>query len=189
MLEDTRKNILWILRESKEAIKKENTRHLSDLSNHTIHDASVLQDPSSIQIAILVYSLFKIFERKTKYKSYKDWPIFYRILNKNLTDAIFFLSKKNFRNYEAAIRNILKGVDKLESHLKSYIKEVIEKAKISKGSRVYEHGISIGRTAELLGISGWELMEYTGKTGISEVKYNLTMDINERLKLVRSIFK
>jgi len=189
MLENTRKNLLWILKEGRKAVSKEDTVRLSDLSNHTIHDTSILQDPNSTQVAILMYSLFKIFERKTKYSEYKDWPIFYKILEKNLTDAVFFLSKKNFRDYEVAIRNILQSVDKLESHLKEYIKDVIERAKINKGSRVYEHGISIGRTAELLGINAWELMEYVGKTGISDVKYSITKNIEERLKFARSLFK
>ncbi|HLC80681.1 MAG TPA: hypothetical protein VJG31_02825, partial [Candidatus Nanoarchaeia archaeon] len=33
---------------------------LEEVSNHTIHDASVFQDIDAIQIAVLVYSLYKI---------------------------------------------------------------------------------------------------------------------------------
>ena len=39
----------------------------------------------------------------------------------------------------------------------------MRKASINKASRIYEHGISLGKTAQLLGITQWELTEYTGQ--------------------------
>src|SRR3989338_3046342 len=36
---------------------------LKDLSNQTIHNASVFQDECSVSIAIVVYALYKIIER------------------------------------------------------------------------------------------------------------------------------
>ena len=49
------------------------------------------------------------------------------------------------------------------------IKEIFEKSRINKGSIIHEHGISIGRVSELLGISKWELVNYIGKTGVHEI--------------------
>jgi hypothetical protein len=60
-------------------------------------------------------------------------------------------------------------------------------SKISKGSRLYEHGISIGRTAKLLGVSKWDLMQYAGKTGIHEVVSGI--NVGERIKYAKSLFK
>ena len=68
------------------------------------------------------------------------------------------------------------------------MQEVIEEAKIKKGYKLHEHGISLGRTAEILGISQWELMNYVGKTKISDVDIVPT-DVVQRLKLARGIFK
>ena len=42
------------------------------LSNHVIHNASVFQDEDSISIAILIYSLSKIIERKEKELDYNE---------------------------------------------------------------------------------------------------------------------
>ena len=39
---------------------------IKELSNHVIHNASVFQDEDSVSIAILIYSLSKIMERKQK---------------------------------------------------------------------------------------------------------------------------
>ena len=107
----------------------------------------------------------------------------------NLEGAITNLGKDNIEGFQDNINNILNIIDKLESHLKNYIQEVIEKAKIHRASRIHEHGISVERTAKLLGISSWELMDYIGKTGISDVELSQTKTAKERLKLVREIFK
>ena len=38
------------------------------------------------------------------------------------------------------------------------------------------------KTAKLLGISIWELAEYSGQTGISNVNLSITLDVKERIK-------
>ena len=60
---------------------------------------------------------------------------------------------------------------------------------INKASRIYEHGISMQRTAELLGISEWELSEYAGRTGISDVNLSITMDIKTRIEKAMELFR
>ena len=47
----------------------------------------------------------------------------------------------------------------------------------------------MGRTAELLGIDKWELTEYIGKTGISEVREISSISVDKRLKFARGLFK
>ena len=49
-------NILRILKETKEAVKENDNIKLKNLSNQTIHTASVSQDPENIAIAVIVYS-------------------------------------------------------------------------------------------------------------------------------------
>ena len=180
--------ILRILKESYIAIKADNVKRLKDLSNNILHSASIYQDDDAITILVLIYSLSKIFER-TNYRSYKDWTLFYETCSQNLRIAEFQLKNNNIENYEKAIKTIFDVIDRLESNLKRYAKEILHKAQIVKGSRLYEHGISIGKTAELLGIDIWELMEYSGGTGIAEVEESYTMPVEKRLRLVRGIFK
>ncbi len=188
MREELKKNILEILEESYSSIKNRDVIVLKDLSNRTLHSASIVQDDDSVYIAILIYSLSKIFER-SKYEKYKDWNLFYNTCMKNLESAADNLHKNNIIEYEKNVKGILDIINKLSSHLKIYIQEVIDKAKIHKGSRLHEHGISVGRTAELLGISEWELMDYVGKTGISDVSLSLTREVVDRLKDARRILK
>jgi len=188
MIESVKNDILNVIKESLVAIKEENVLKLRSLSDQTIHSSSIFQDENTISIAIVSYSLSKVFERK-RYKMYNDWKIFYETCVNNLNKAKESLEKNNINDYKTFIKNILNVIEKLSSNLKKYVKEVIEKAEIVKGSRLYEHGISIGRTAELLGISKWELMDYAGKTGIADVEESKSLPIDNRLKFARSLFQ
>ena len=59
-----KENILKILQGAKEAIRAKDVLKLKQLSNQTNNTASRTQDPDNISIAVLVYSLSKIIERK-----------------------------------------------------------------------------------------------------------------------------
>jgi len=72
--------------------------------------------------------------------------------------------------------------------LKIYIKDVFRKAQINKASRIYEHGISMEKTAKILGISVWELSEYVGKTRIDDINLGITTPIRKRIKLAEEVF-
>ncbi len=187
MQEKVKKDILNVLKESLKAIKKEDISKLKDLSDHVIHNASILQDEYSISTAVIIYSIAKIFER-TRYRKYKEWNIFYKSVIENLNNARIDLEKDNITEYEHHMHNLLQSIDKLGRKFRKYIIDVINKAKISKASRIHEHGLSIGKTAELLGISEWDLVGYVGETGIADVKYNVTMSAKERLRMARRIF-
>ncbi|MEW6062990.1 MAG: hypothetical protein AB1571_01295 [Nanoarchaeota archaeon] len=188
MRSDLKQNILEVLRDSFKAINKNDIVALKELSNHIIHKASTLQDEYSTSIAVISYALSKIFER-AHYRDYKDWNKFYNTCMTNLKNAIVYLEKNDTQEYEASIKNIFNVIDRLSSNLKRYTQEVIEKARIHRASRIHEHGISVERTAKLLGISQWELMEYIGKTGISDTELSITKTVADRLKFTRSIFK
>ena len=183
-----KKNIIGILDNSIKAVRKDNYLMLKELSDKTIHSASIYQDQDCISIAVIIYSLSKIFERR-KYHEYGDWDLFYKTCLKSLTLAKENFQKERMEDYRKNLRDINTVIDRLESNLKKYIKEVFRKAMINKASRIYEHGISMQRTAELLGISEWELSEYAGRTGISDVNLSITMDIKTRIEKAMELFQ
>ncbi|MBU2634293.1 MAG: hypothetical protein KJ674_03540 [Nanoarchaeota archaeon] len=188
MNEDLKKSILDVLKESLDAIKVNDINKLKDLSNRLIHNSSIMQDEDSIIMNVLIYSLSKVFER-TNYRQFKDWNLFVKNCIDNMKKAHFSLLNNDFVNYRKNIKEILIIIDKLDSKLKLYIKNVFHNAHIARGSRLYEHGISVGRTAELLGLNQFELMDYIGKTGIADIKEGFTLDVVKRLNIARSLFK
>ena len=84
---------------------------------------------------------------------------------------------------------IRKAINKLSGKLKTYIQEVFKSAEINKASRLHEHGLSMEQTAKLLGVNRFELAEYVGKTGISEVPESKTMTPKKRIKLAEMMFE
>lgn len=169
-------NVVGILkiRETKD------TTEIKKLSNHTIHNASVFQDEDSVTLAVLVYSLAKVLERAPPPAEYE------RLLNL-LEKAKEFLYQGRELEYRDSVKNIFGMITGIDSRLRAYIHEVINEAQIKKGSRIYEHGISLARTAEIMNISQWELMGYIGKTGIAERVEDIRM-VKSRMDFARSLF-
>ena len=153
---------------------------LKDLSDHTIHNASIFQDECSVSLAVLVYALSKIMDKYPQ-----DSPEYKEILN------LFILEKKHLNNddeqsFHEAIKKLLSIISKVDSKIDMYVQEVINHAQIKKGSRLCEHGVSCAQSADVLGISQWDLMDYLGKTKI--VEYAPGIDIKNRIKFARRLF-
>ena len=180
-------NILRILKETKEAITKQEIVTIKNLSNQTINTASLTHDPDNIAVAVIVYSLGKIFERDN-YKSLPGWNVFHKTIISSLDCSIKDLEKNNEEKFRKDIELIRKAIGKLSGKLKKYIQEVFRRASINKASRIYEHGISMEKTASLLGITMFELAEYAGQTGISDVPESKTLGVKLRIKLAMEMF-
>jgi len=183
-----KENILRILKETKIAIERNDSIQLKELSNQTIHTSSIHQDADNIIIAVVVYSLSKLIERKS-YHSHPGWNKFMQKTIANLNTAMDFLKKDNFGGYNKSIEILTSDIEKLSGDLREKIQDVFRKARINKASRIYEHGISMTKTAKLLGISLWELAEYAGQRPIGDMKYNLTINEKTRIKNALDIFK
>lgn len=182
----SKKNIIEVLKKAFVAVQKRDVSNLKGLSNYLIHSASVNQDEDSVAIAVVLYSLFKIYSR-SDYFQMKSWSMFDKKTLDFLKVAKEKLIKGDFVRYRNVINDYLQSINKLDSRLKRYVKDVINDAKISKGSRLYEHGISAGRTSKILGISRFELMGYVGGTGIADV--SVGKRVMDRLDRARGLFK
>jgi len=66
------------------------------------------------------------------------------------------------------------SINFISGNLSNYIKDIFEKARINKAFKLYEHGLSSQQTAELLGISSWDLASYIGQSSISESKHAIS---------------
>jgi len=181
-------NLLNIISSVIKAIDEKDIFTIKEMSNRTVHSASIFQDPNSISIAVIVYSLAKIYERE-KYSKYKDWKNFEKLVLVNLKDAFSNINANRTEEFSQNLKLILDSIKKLSGHLKRYIEDVFRKARINKASRLYEHGISVEQTAKLLGITVFELAEYAGKTGIADVDLSITMPEKERIKIAIDFFE
>ncbi len=167
---EERDHVISVLRDARKAILNKNSGQLKELSNKTLHSATCFQDAGYTLTAVIVYALSKMVERED-YSKIKNWDVSIKRLINYLDLAIKALQERNdtaFTNHLTSARATLAG---LSGNLKPYIEEVLRKAAINKAGKLYEHGLSLGKTAELLGITQWELSSYAGakdQDGVSE---------------------
>lgn len=180
-------HIIEVLEKAKKAIKEEDVLVLRELSNQTIHTVSTHQDTGNITMAIIIYALSKVIERKSSLKI-KNWNLFIKRIETQFDQAAKALKEKDFKEYEKAMQLARKAITSTSLNIRPYIQDVMRKAAVNKASKIYEHGISLGQTAEILGLSLWELSEYTGQTRIPDVKYNITEDVKKRAKTALEFF-
>jgi len=185
---EEQKHILDILKKVMDALQKKDYIKIKNLSNQFVHHSSVHQDADVISIAVIIYSLSKMLERED-YKKEKDWKAFYSSYLTTIKRMIKALEKKDDKAFHLEIEANRRLLEKLSGSLKSNMKDVLNRAKINKASRIYEHGISMGKTAKILGITLWELAEYSGRTGVGNVNLGVTMELKDRIKLAEEIFK
>jgi len=183
---EERENILKILQGTLDALKRNDNIRLKDLSNQTIHTASIVQDPENVVMAVIVYSLSKIIERPM-YKEKSGWKKFYKRVLKEINHSIKDLKDNDEKHLNVHIEGLRSSIERVSGNLKKYVQEVFIKAKINKASRIYEHGISMEKTANLLGITMWDLAGYAGQTGIPDVNLGKTMDVKARIKIATEI--
>jgi predicted HTH domain antitoxin len=181
-------NVTDILKRAKKAIMNGDSVELKELSNMTIHTASTAQDTDSILIAIIMYSLSKIIERP-EFKGKKGCDKFCQFAEKEIGQALNALEYEDHEKFLKSLENVQKYVNKISGEMKIYIKDVFEKAKINKATKIYEHGISLGKTAELLGVSVWELTSYAGQKEIKDISLIRTIDAKERINIAMSMFR
>lgn len=168
---------VMILGSALKAIQERDSSAISELSNHTIHDASIYQDEHSLTMAVMMYSVSKILYRKGS-------------ISKKLVKGIEQL-RDSVQHQDAAscskqMHEIMKIISEEDKSLKVYIEEVIHQAKVRKGKKLYEHGLSLSRAADLLGVSYWDLAGYVGKAQIESV--NTKYNAKARLNLARRLF-
>lgn len=175
-----KKDILAVLENVLRALKEKDYSALAELSNHVIHDASIFQDDDSVSFAILIYALSKTLQRCV------ECGVQFTKFEGLLAEARDSLKNDNHELYKSKIQSLFGVIQSADDKLKLYIEEVIHKAKIKKGSKMHEHGISVARTAEILGISQWELMNYIGKTWGPE--FVSDEDVKKRIAVTRKLF-
>ena len=180
-------HILNLLEEARIAVNKEDSSSLKRLSDQTVHSASVYQDEDDVLTAVFIYSLGKTIEKGRKYYK-QDYEKYLSYYLKTLENLINSIKKNKHEIFHKEIKKVTES-EEFSNEFRRHATELFRKARINKASRVYEHGLSMERTAKLLGISLWELAEYSGQTDVNNVKESVTFSVKDRIKKAMEIFK
>ncbi len=186
MKEEVKEEILNLLIEARDSLKRGDIKNLDKLSNHTLHCTTIYGEKESIMIAVLFYALSKLLEKQKEGQS----DIFKDLINgmlKNIDASIRLLKKDKIEEFKKLLRESLNLIKKFDKSYSSYVQTVLEFSKIQKGTKIYEHGISLTEVAQLLGVSKWDLMRKIGERKF--VEYGKKIPPKERLKTARRLLK
>jgi len=189
MKEEVCKDLLETLNEIKKALELLDADELRNLSDHTIHCSAIHQEKRAIYIAIITYSLSKIIAKETIRKYHEEeFNDFIKGVSENLNALIDFLEKRDFEKVEEMIKSILKAIAEFDKSFGKYAQHVLDFAKIKKGAKIYEHGLSLSSVAKMLGISKWELMEKVGETKLHE-EIVTPLSVKKRFERLKKLLK
>ncbi|MEA3329877.1 MAG: hypothetical protein U9Q06_03985 [Nanoarchaeota archaeon] len=179
--------VVKLLERAKRATREEDAIALKEISDQTLHSTTIYHDEDNALVAVIIYALSKILERGKKYykENYKKYKKEYILI---IDDSIKQLKKGDNKKFREHISQMLSSSN-ISQDLKQHMKDLFRKAKINKAGKVYEHGISMEKTAKLLGVSQWELAEYTGQSNVSDMKHGETMNVRKRIKLAEDILR
>ncbi len=184
-----KENILKILEGTKASIQKGDAVTIKNLSNQTTNTAALTHDPDNIAVAVIVYSISKLLEREG-YRKLPGWDEFYNAIFKCIDDAIISIKSNDETKIKENLDCLRNSLIKVSGSLKKHIQDIFRKASINKASRLYEHGISMEKTAHLLGITMFELASYAGQRAeISEAPIVKGIDVKSRINLAMEMFR
>jgi len=182
MKEAIKKEILYdfdhaiLILETRELIDVE---QLKELSNHAIEDVAVLKDLDVISITVLIYSIYKVV------KDLNDTD--YLSLLEQLKRSRNYLQTGDYANYNKSMKGLFDLVRKGNAQVREHLQDVMQAARIKKGTTLLEKGLSIGQAAGLMGLSNWDLQQYAGKTPALG-SHNETVPAKLRVKRAFSLF-
>jgi len=180
--EETLKDSLLTLEKAIRVIKTKDLNSLESLSNQTIHNATIEQDPLSIRISKILYGVFKI----NRHSLLKNIPFPYIMITDKLILLHDMIGLGKISNFVKSSDELIEKIEKLGKDMN--LDNVIDRAGIKKGSRIYDHGLSIAKAAQTMNVSQWELYPYIGKSKLNDYPQDIDKRVRQRLAYTRSVF-
>ena len=159
MKEVIRKEILHDLDKTIEILETRDAKdyeELKELSNHIVENVALYKDLDIISVTVLIYSIYKVLFCIPNEK--------YTELVKRLKAARRYLQNGKLGAYNGVIKRTYVLIQECNAKVKDHLQDVMQAARIKKGTILLEKGLSIGQAAGLMGLSNWDLQTYASKT-------------------------
>ncbi|MFT4303113.1 MAG: hypothetical protein ACMXYG_00990 [Candidatus Woesearchaeota archaeon] len=181
MENEVRDNILIVLKEVKQILCSNNVivSELKRLSNSLLEDISLMHDSDSISISVLTHSLYKILS--------KDSRLDTSSLCEHIGEAINSIDDETV--FRIKIKKLFDHIKKYDKDLGVTILQTIKHAQVKKGLKIYEHGLSIGKASEIMGVSRWDILDYVGNFKIDDADSFGRVDAKARINFARGLFR
>lgn len=142
-----------------------NYMKIRDMSDEILREAVLAEDGQLTDLSLICYAVFKISSKSTIRRS-ENWEPF----KKEMLGMMRRAEEKPNTKEElgALLQDIIGMVSKFYDDYGLYVENVVHKARLKQGLRAYAMGLSLGRSADMVGVSKGELFKYVGATKVGE---------------------
>ena len=179
---EIKKEILYDLHKTIEILQVPETKDLEELktlSDHSIEDIAVHKDLELVSVTVLLYSIYKIVSIMQ--------PDDYQELLLALQSAEKSLQQNNLGRYNSSLKRLYSIVRRTDTAVQEHLQDVMQAARIKKGTALLQRGLSIGQAAGLMGLSNWDLQPYAGRTTALE-QHDEIYPAQKRMAQARHVF-
>lgn len=181
-------HLLEVLAQIQQALEQSDSFALHQLSDQLLHTASIQQHTDILTIAVVTYGLHKLVTKKERIPQ-REWALFVKKFNGELRKSSEALQDRDTEEFARHLDHAKELIEtSIGKKMAGYVQEILKKASINKATKVYEHGISLSRTAHLLGLSQWDLLEYVGQRESRDSPYVATIDEKKRASQTLAFF-
>ncbi|MEK6858392.1 MAG: hypothetical protein AABX53_00575 [Nanoarchaeota archaeon] len=181
-------HLLEVLAQIQQALEQSDSFALHQLSDQLLHTASIQQHTDILTIAVVTYGLHKLVTKKERIPQ-REWALFVKKFNGELHKSSEALQEQDAEEFARHLDHAKELIEtSIGKKMAGYIQEILKKASVNKATKVYEHGISLSRTAHLLGLSQWDLLEYVGQRESRDSPYVATIDEKKRAAMALAFF-
>ena len=157
------------IHELKDALRNTDALRLRRLSDEFTDKAVISQDTETINLAMISYAFNKIFSKAHFQEKFEGL----------VSNALSKLEGMDLKGIMDDIREF----DEKHGHFEG---NLMKKARIKIGARLYSHGLSVSRSASLVNVRISDILKYVGGTHVHESL--TTVSVKDRLNTARKIF-
>lgn len=176
------KEILHDLRKTIDILEKRETKDVEELkqiSDKAIEKVALYKDLDVISITVLIYSIYKTLSCVKP----DDYENILQLLKKALDN----LNKRKFGAYNGTIKRLYNIIKSCNAKVQQHLQDVMQAARVRKGTVLLQKGLSIGQAAGLMGLSNWDLQQYASKTTAFD-QHHEKIPAKTRMKTALQIF-
>ncbi len=151
------------------ALEKKDAYRLRELSEQCVDIAFITQSRDAINVGIISYAFHKIFLKGHYHSQFTE---------------LLECSKKKLDC--GSLESIIEDIKQFDKKNGFFQGNVVKKARIKIGARLYTRGMSLSKAAELVAVNVSDILKYSGGTQVSE---NMAGSVKARLDVARRIFE
>jgi hypothetical protein len=158
-----------LVRELRSALENKDPYKLRELSDQCADAAFITQNQDAINVGIISYAFHKILLKRHYHSKFGE-----------------LLETANRKLNTGNLESLMDDVKQFDKKYGFFQGNIVKKARIKLGARLYTRGMSLSKAAELVEVNVSDILKYSGGTQVSEKTDGAT--VRERLETARKIF-